>query len=118
MLRSVLTSFAVQIYEAQRLKLHSYDLTFQSWRYLLAVVLVQGLSIITACIPYIRNLLIGMESGMIQTGHFRLPSRHDCEPEYPLDIITIGQISSNLSSNADTAVNRPAVNHGIDGSRP
>ncbi|KAI1194863.1 hypothetical protein F5X97DRAFT_346272 [Nemania serpens] len=100
----VLASFAVQIYEAQRLKLHIYDITFQSWRYLLVVVLVQGLSIITACIPYIRNLLIGMESGMIQTGHFRLPSRHDREPEYPLNIITIGQMSTNLSRNTDTEV--------------
>ena len=33
---------------------------------------MQSLSVITACIPYIKNVLIALESGMFQTGHFHL----------------------------------------------
>ncbi|KAI0397607.1 hypothetical protein F5Y17DRAFT_464631 [Xylariaceae sp. FL0594] len=73
----VIASFAVQIYEVQTLKPSTTtprDRTFPYWRFTLATVVVQGLSIITVCIPYIRNLLLSIESGMIQTGHIRLGS--------------------------------------------
>ena len=33
---------------------------------------MQNLSVITVCIPYIRHVLAGLESGMLQTGAFRL----------------------------------------------
>ena len=33
---------------------------------------MQNLSVITACVPYIKNVLLGVESGMFQTGRFRL----------------------------------------------
>ena len=33
---------------------------------------VQNLSVITVCIPYVRNVLVGLESGMLQTGAFHL----------------------------------------------
>lgn len=45
--------------------------TFDVWPYVLCTQLVQNLSIITACIPYIKNLLVGLESGMMQTGDFK-----------------------------------------------
>lgn len=77
-------AFAAQFYEARSLETQLPDRTFHTWRYHVTTVCVQGLSIITVCIPYIRNLLLGMESGMIQTGHFRLPDRHNSEPENPL----------------------------------
>ncbi|KAI0415021.1 hypothetical protein F5X98DRAFT_389374 [Xylaria grammica] len=109
----VIATFAVQIYEAQALKRQVGDLTFNSWKYLLATVFVQGLSIITVCIPYIRNLLLGMESGMIQTGHVRLPSRHSVENGFPLRPI----FNSNGSSNIDAKIERPATSHGKNGSR-
>lgn len=70
----VVGSFAAQIYEARHLKRHLDDPTFHAWKYLLTTVLVQGLSVITVCIPYIRNLLLAVESGMIQTGRVRLAS--------------------------------------------
>ncbi|CAJ2502290.1 Uu.00g096840.m01.CDS01 [Anthostomella pinea] len=81
----VMGALVAQFYEAQSLKTHPLDWTFHAWKYLLTLVFVQGLSIITVCIPYIRNLLLGMESGMIQTGHFRLPSRHGTDTEIPFD---------------------------------
>ncbi|KAI0874237.1 hypothetical protein GGS24DRAFT_516800 [Hypoxylon argillaceum] len=107
----VIAAFAVQIYEAQSLKLHHSDLTFYSWKYLLVTVFVQGLSIITVCIPYIRNLLLGMESGMIQTGHFRLPSRQGAEAEFPLRPVPTVGTNSNLSSNVDTILKEHATSH-------
>ena len=48
------------------------DLTHSSWPFYLSTEFVQDLSIITACIPYIRNIIVGLESGMMQTGHFHL----------------------------------------------
>ena len=48
------------------------DLTRSSWPFYLSTEFVQDLSIITACIPYIRNMIVGLESGMMQTGDFRL----------------------------------------------
>ena len=33
---------------------------------------VQNLSVVTVCIPYVRNVLVGLESGMLQTGAFHL----------------------------------------------
>ncbi len=44
----------------------SNDITFDSWRYYLATQVVQNLSVITACVPYIKNFFLGLESGMIR----------------------------------------------------
>ncbi|KAI1738161.1 hypothetical protein F4680DRAFT_426289 [Xylaria scruposa] len=107
----VIGTLTVQIYEAQSLKLHLHDPTFHGWKYLLITVFVQGLSIITVCIPYIRNLLLSIESGMIQTGHFRLPSRHSAEGEFPLPSLPTGKTISNLSSNADGKGEESARSH-------
>lgn len=100
-------AFAVQIFEAQSLKPHVLDRTFYSWKYILTTVFVQGLSIITVCIPYIRNLLLGIESGMIQTGHFRLQNRHDVDTEVPQELATIGQISSHGLDSTGTTLSKP-----------
>ena len=51
---------------------HSSDSTLDTWSYYLSTQFVQSLSVITACIPYIKNVLLGVESGMFQTGHFGL----------------------------------------------
>ena len=48
------------------------DITFDTWSYYLSTQFVQNLSVITACVPYIKNVLVGVESGMFQTGHFQL----------------------------------------------
>ena len=54
----------------------SSDVTFSIWSYYLSAQFVQSLSVITACIPYIKNVLLGVESGMFQTGHFGLATLH------------------------------------------
>ena len=43
-----------------------------SWMYYLCIQVVQNLSIIIVCIPYIKSVLVGLESGMLQMGNFRL----------------------------------------------
>lgn len=48
------------------------DATLDTWSYQLSAQFVQNLSVITACVPYIKNVLVGVESGMFQTGRFRL----------------------------------------------
>ena len=48
------------------------DTTLDTWPYQLSAQFVQNLSVITACVPYIKNVLLGVESGMFQTGRFRL----------------------------------------------
>lgn len=102
--RSVIGAFAVQIHEAQRLRSRLSDWTFHSWRYFLVVVFVDGLSITTACVPYIRNLLLNMESGMIQTGHVKLPGRHGRDIELPLQPSTTDKMATTSSGNPDGTV--------------
>ncbi|KAI0883456.1 uncharacterized protein GGS22DRAFT_31024 [Annulohypoxylon maeteangense] len=108
----VIGAFVAQFYEAQILKSHIVDRTFHIWKYLLTTVFVQALSIITVCIPYIRNLLLGMESGMIQTGHFRLPSRQGIDTEISLRRITVDETSTNLSGSADPKLEESTISHG------
>jgi hypothetical protein len=79
------------------------------------MVFVQGLSIITVCIPYIRNMLLSMESGMIQTGHFRLLNRHSLETAIPLRHIHIDSTSTNSFGNVDTQLQQPAACYGEKG---
>lgn len=52
------------------------DATLDTWSYYLSAQFVQSLSVITACVPYIKNVLLGVESGMFQTGHFGLATMH------------------------------------------
>ena len=52
------------------------DVTLDTWSYYLSAQVVQSLSVITACVPYIKNVLLGIESGMFQTGHFGLAILH------------------------------------------
>jgi len=51
------------------------DITLSIWPYQLVEQFVLSLSVITVCIPYIRNALMGIESGMFQTGDFHLRRR-------------------------------------------
>ncbi|KAI0168941.1 hypothetical protein GGR52DRAFT_497692 [Hypoxylon sp. FL1284] len=113
-------AFIAQIIEARALKSERVDRTFQSWKFLITMIFVQGLSIITVCIPYIRNLLVGMESGMIQTGHFRLQSRHGTERSLRLQHITTtngtpSKMSTNASSNSTTRVEPASSQRTKDG---
>jgi hypothetical protein len=104
----VIAAFALQLLEAHSLRL-AIDRTFYAWRYLLITVILQAVSIITVCVPYIRRLFLGMESGMIQTGHFRLPSRHSADTEVPLEPVTVGKASSNMVNKGEIMLEEPAV---------
>ncbi|KAI1455325.1 hypothetical protein F4805DRAFT_436384 [Annulohypoxylon moriforme] len=108
---AVVGTFIAQLYEAQSLKSYLFDRTFYGWKYLLTTVFVQGLSIITVCIPYIRNLLLGMESGMIQTGHYRLPSRHSTETGIALRHIPISTTDTDFSGNTTAKPEATATSH-------
>lgn len=50
----------------------SKDITFDSWSYEISTQFVQNLSVITVCIPYVRNVLVELESGLLQRGAFHL----------------------------------------------
>ena len=67
----VIGAIIAQLVQLNRLR-RSGDVTFDSWPYHLCTQVVQNLSVITVCIPYIKNFLLGLESGMIQTGDFRM----------------------------------------------
>ena len=49
----------------------SEDFTYRVWPAVLCNQLVQDLSIITACVPYIKPFLESLESGMIRTDDLR-----------------------------------------------
>ena len=68
---SVVVATAVQVQQLQQLRT-TLDFTFDSWKYFLSTQFVQNLSLITVCLPYIKSLLLGLESGFFQTGNFRL----------------------------------------------
>ena len=112
MLSRVMAAFAFYLYEARRLKGNLDDWTFHSWRWFLASVLVQGLSIITVCIPYIRNLLLSMESGMIQTGHFRLQNGRNMETDIQLPTMLNATTSVHSGKNSDRKANSHAKPQG------
>ncbi|KAI9849538.1 MAG: hypothetical protein M1837_004158 [Sclerophora amabilis] len=61
----------------------STDVTFDGWSYYLCTQCVQNLSVVAVCVPYIKNALLGLESGMIQTGDFHL--RKISSPSMPND---------------------------------
>lgn len=48
------------------------DVTFDIWSYQLTTQLVMSLSVVMVCIPYMRSVIMGLESGMFQTGAFHL----------------------------------------------
>ncbi|KAI0813576.1 hypothetical protein GGR55DRAFT_687275 [Xylaria sp. FL0064] len=80
----VVGGFAVQIYEAQSLNSQLSDRTFDSWKFVLAMVVV--------------NLLLSIESGMIQTGHVRLQSRHSVETSFPLHHVPTRHMTSDAAN--------------------
>ena len=76
----------VQLVLLERLR-DTRDVTFDIWSYQLTTQFVMSLSIVMVCVPYIRGVLVGFESGMFQTGTFRLgnlgtakPTDHDSPP--------------------------------------
>ncbi|KAL8670873.1 MAG: hypothetical protein Q9168_004604 [Polycauliona sp. 1 TL-2023] len=82
-LTDVIGSTIAQLVFLNRLR-NRDNITLDIWPYHLATQFVVCLSIVTVCIPYVRNALLGFESGMFQTGHFRLgklgQARHDSPP--------------------------------------
>lgn len=50
---------------------HSSDITLHLWKWTLCTQIVQCLTIITSCVPYLRPLLEGMQSGMYMSDELR-----------------------------------------------
>ena len=71
LLHRVIGAVIAQLYLLNKIR-KTTDITFDSWSYQICTQLVQNLSVITVCIPYIRNVLVGLESGMLRTGAFHL----------------------------------------------
>ena len=57
-----------------------HDATFDLWLPTLAVQVIQNLSIITACIPYLKPFLESLETGMLGSDDHR---RHRLSATYP-----------------------------------
>lgn len=70
-IQRIIAATIIQLVKLRELS-QSQDPSFDGWQYYLTTQFVQNLSVITACIPYIKNLLLGLESGFFQTGHFHL----------------------------------------------
>jgi len=84
------------------------DVTFEGWPYYLCTQLVQNLSVIAVCIPYLKNFLLGLESGMFQTSDFQLrKASHTPENSY-------GRLGSALTGRRpiDTYVQNRSENFG------
>ncbi|KAL8793917.1 MAG: hypothetical protein Q9195_003536 [Heterodermia aff. obscurata] len=76
-----LSVVAVSIVHLKWLKIVSggHDPTFDLWLPMLAVQVIQNLSIITACIPYLKPFLESLETGMLGSDDHR---RHRLSPTY------------------------------------
>lgn len=64
--RSVIAATIVQICFLQSKAASSQDLTFDLWTVVLVTEVVQSLSIIAACIPYLKPFMGALETGMIR----------------------------------------------------
>lgn len=49
----------------------SSDITLQLWKWTLCAQIVQCITIVTSCVPYLRPLLEGMQSGMYMSDELR-----------------------------------------------
>lgn len=50
---------------------HSPDITLHLWKWTLCTQIAQCITIITSCVPYLRPLLEGMQSGMYMSDELR-----------------------------------------------
>lgn len=62
---SVVGAIIAQLTSLRRIS-RSTDKTFDGWPYDLSTVIVYNLSIITGCVPFVKNFMLGLESGMIR----------------------------------------------------
>ena len=67
---SVVPAIACQIYFSNQ-SLNSTDPTFTMWQAVIATQIVQCLSIVTACVPYLKPFLDSLESGQLRADNLR-----------------------------------------------
>jgi hypothetical protein len=67
---SVVPAVACQIYYSNK-SLNSTDPTFAMWQAVVAMQIVQCLSIVTACVPYLKPFLDSLESGQMRADDLR-----------------------------------------------
>lgn len=110
----------------------SDDYTFDSWPMVLSSQSVQSLSIITACIPYLKPFLASLETGMIRADDLRRRGITGTGVQYTASIPSSGQKSialrifrpgqqSQLSERNDNAMgqgqSQPVVHGGDEHTR-
>ncbi|MCJ1435566.1 hypothetical protein MMC27_004940 [Xylographa pallens] len=109
----VVGTIVVQLIFLNRIRT-SIDITFEGWPYYLCTQLVQNLSIIAVCIPYLKGFLLGLESGMFRTGDFQLHKASNT-PEnsdgYRLRSALKGRYSMRTPNrNNDTSLSNRSIN--------
>jgi hypothetical protein len=67
---SVIPAVGCQIYYSNK-SLNSNDPTFTMWQAVVAMQIVQCLSIVTACVPYLKPFLDSLESGQLRADDLR-----------------------------------------------
>lgn len=67
---SVVPAIACQIYYSN-MSLNSTDPTFVMWQAVVAMQIVQCLSIVTACVPYLKPFMVSLESGQMRADDLR-----------------------------------------------
>ena len=115
-MNSVIGSSIAQLVLIQRYWTAS-DPTLAAWSPSIAAQFTQCLSVVTACIPYIRSVLVGMESGMFQTGHFHLDTLRKAShnPEPPVSssdqatLVRVGRYSGSQGNGSELQSYRGAV---------
>lgn len=70
------------------------NLTFETWRYVLLTVIVQSLAVISVSIPSIKTIMMGLDSGMLKTGHYQWRSGHTKAMSQSRAVMTNKPVSS------------------------
>ncbi|CAD6571497.1 MAG: hypothetical protein ASARMPREDX12_008311 [Alectoria sarmentosa] len=69
----------------------SEDRTFTAWSAAVCALFVQSLSIVTACVPYLKPLLVALQSGMIRPDDIR---RREGSFSGAYDVTALGQTAT------------------------
>lgn len=113
--QKIVVATVVQLIKLREL-LQSQDPIFDGWQYYLTTQLIQNLSVITACIPYVKNLFLAMKSGFFQTGdfHLRRATKND-DAQDPQQLNNERQtIESNTIDLRRANVDNPSINESRD----
>lgn len=78
-----------------RQEFHSTDITFEIWPAVLSAEITQNISIVTACIAYLKPFLSSLQSGMIRTDDLK---RRGQDSTYTVATLTHSKATNNKTS--------------------